>query len=187
MIKSFSNSALSNNLTALERVIHSKSSLPAMLFAGTGGLVRTRTNQLNPTAKNNFQITSPITLYANPNINKPTHQQRDTDDEHDTKSSCCNPHSSDAADGRDRCGKGRTEDDGRDVFVCGRLAYDIQRGHGILAGAEEAGRPSRSRAQAENGTGIDRRHGQKWLYRTTQLTYWRQSQGAVFSTTNGRA
>ena len=185
MIQSFSTQALSNKLATLERVIHSKSSLPAMLFAGTGGLVRTRTNQLNPTAKNSKNI-SPITLYANPNINKPTHQQRDTDDEHDTKSSCCNPHSTDAADGRDRCGKGRTEDDGRDVFVCGRLAYDIQRGHGILAGAEEAGRPSRSRAQAENGTGMDRRHSQEWLFGATQLSTWRPSQGTLLFITNGR-
>ena len=91
-----------------------------------------------------------ISLYANNIFTKRTHQQRDTDDEHVTKSCCCNTNSADVRNGWDRCGKGRVEDFGRDVLVCSRLAEYIQRGGIVSDETEETGGACRSRAQREN-------------------------------------
>ena len=60
MIKSFSNSSLSSKLAVLERVIHSKSSLPDMLFTGIDGLEAILANLFQPAVKNNSENHSVI-------------------------------------------------------------------------------------------------------------------------------
>ena len=137
MIKTLSTITLSKQLATVPGVIHLKSSLPPMLFAGIGGFKARIAQQTKPTAKNNLKNKSVITLYAYNIFTKRTHQQRDTYDEHDTKSCCCNTNSADVRNGWDRCGKGRVEDFGRDVLVCNRLAEYIQRCCSVSDGTEE--------------------------------------------------
>lgn len=186
MINSISTTTLFIQLATVSRVIHLKSSLPPMLFAGIGGFKARIAQQTKPTAKINVINNTEISLYANNIFAKRTHQQRDTDDEHDTKSCCCNTNSADVRNGWDRCGKGRVEDFGRDVLVCNRLAEYIQRGGIVSDGTEETGRPGRSRAQRENGGGLDKCHGKEWLYWATQLSFWQGCHSTVLYNTNGR-
>ena len=186
MIKTLKISSFSIKLATLERVIHSKSSLPAMLFSGTGGFNAAIAKQTKPTAKINVINNTEISLYANNIFTKRTHRQRDTDDEHDTKSCCCITNSADVRNGWDRCGKGRVEDFGRDVLVCNRLAEHIQRGGIVSDETEETGGACRSRAQRENGGGLDKCHGKEWLYWATQLSYWQGCHSTVLYNTNGR-
>ena len=61
MIKSFSASTLSANQATLTRVIHAKSSLPAMLFAGIGGFMAAPAKLQNPTSITNSNK-QPITI-----------------------------------------------------------------------------------------------------------------------------
>ena len=186
MIKTLSTITLSKQLATVSGVIHLKSSLPPMLFAGIGGFKAHIAQQTQPTAKNNLKNSPVIKLYAYNNFTKRTHQQRDTDDEHDTKSCCCNTHKADFRNGWDKRGKGRVEDFGRDVLVCTRLAEHIQRGCIVSDGTEETGRAGRSRAQRESRGGLDKCHVNKGVFGATQLSYWQRSQGAVLFNTNGR-
>ncbi len=186
MIKTLSTITLSKQLATVLGVIHLKSSLPPMLFAGIGGFKARIAQQTQPTAKNNLKTSPVIKLYAYNNFTKRTHQQRDTDDEHDTKNCCCNTHKADVRNGWDKRGKGRVEDFGRDVLVCSRLAEYIQRGGIVSDETEKTGRACRSRAQRENGGGLDKRYGKEWLYWATQLSYWQGCRSTVLFNTNGR-
>lgn len=178
--------ALSSHPAAWMRVFQSKSSISATMFSGIGGFVDMHANQPRPTVKNNSKNNSVILLYANTNSTKRTHQQRDTDDEYDTKNCCCNPHCSGTRDGRTGSCEEGTEHNGGDVLVRPRLAEYLHRGSIVSDGTEETGRPSRSCAQGANREDVDRRHDEKGTIRTVQYVYWQGSSSTVLFSTNGR-
>ena len=179
MIKSFSTPTLSANQATLTRVIHAKSSLPAMLFAGIGGFMAAPAKLQNPTSITNSNK-QPITI-------KLDSSYVDYEFSHYTKRCRNKAHKAYIENGRDRRSKEEAGCYGDGFFLRTRLAGHIQRGYDVSVGAEKTGRSGRSRAQKENGEGLDEscfRGGKKWA---VQFAYWQRSQGTILSTNNGRA
>ena len=178
--------ALSSHPAAWMRVFQSKSSISATMFSGIGGFIDMHANQSKQTVKNNSKNNSVITLYANTNSSKRTHQQQDTDDEHDTKRCCCNPHSTDAGDGRNRSCEEGIEHIGNDVFFRPRLADYFQRGDGIFARAKKANGTDGRGTKGEKGIGMDKCTCTTRHQRAVQYVVWQGSPSTILFSTNGR-